>query len=455
VVKGFSPLDEQLALTASHYTPLLVEQMVRLGNSMPFRQAASVFAAFNLSIVSYQTLRRQTERAGALAVSIAAQASGNEAGVEAEAVAELGLISVDGAMVPLRGGEWAEVRTLVVGEVRSVLDALGAATPRTSHLSYYSRLCSAKQFEAQVWPELVRRGIAQAKTVVALSDGAEWIQSLLDLNWQAAVRILDYTHAVQHLAQAGAAALGEASAAFQGWYAQQCHELKHGDGAKVVAAVAQLGSQGVVSQVLNYLSKRLAMMAYAEYQSKGYPIGSGSVESANKLVVEARLKGAGMHWARENVNPMLALRNAEANQRWNEVWGKVAPRCLAQRQRRSSVEPKPLAAVHSESHTAVVSSGGTAVSSVQVAPAPVVQAMAATKGQARPAADHPWRHMPIGKAAPRTRYSHLPHNLYHTRDEMRSAPSCVATLPVPYQRLKIHSRIPYLSYCISYSSMLE
>jgi hypothetical protein len=31
------------------------------------------------------------------------------------------------------------------------------------------------------------------------------------------------------------------------------------------------------------------------------------VESANKLVVEDRLKGAGMHWADANVNPLLAL----------------------------------------------------------------------------------------------------------------------------------------------------
>jgi len=43
------------------------------------------------------------------------------------------------------------------------------------------------------------------------------------------------------------------------------------------------------------------------------------VESANKLVVEARLKGAGMHWERRNVNPMLALRNAICNHRWDEA----------------------------------------------------------------------------------------------------------------------------------------
>ena len=35
-------------------------------------------------------------------------------------------------------------------------------------------------------------------------------------------------------------------------------------------------------------------MQYPTYQADGWPSGSGSVESANKVVVEARLKGAGM-----------------------------------------------------------------------------------------------------------------------------------------------------------------
>src|SRR6266567_1520419 len=39
---------------------------------------------------------------------------------------------------------------------------------------------------------------------------------------------------------------------------------------------------------------REAHMHYPTYQAAGWPIGSGSVESANKVVVEARLKGAGM-----------------------------------------------------------------------------------------------------------------------------------------------------------------
>jgi hypothetical protein len=68
------------------------------------------------------------------------------------------------------------------------------------------------------------------------------------------------------------------------------------------------------------LQKREAHMQYPTYQEAGWPIGSGSVESANKLVVEARLKGAGMRWGRQNVNPMLVLRNAVCNRRWHETW---------------------------------------------------------------------------------------------------------------------------------------
>lgn len=64
-----------------------------------------------------------------------------------------------------------------------------------------------------------------------------------------------------------------------------------------------------------YLSSRLAQFRYQTFAAAGYPIGGGCVESANKLVVEARLKDSGMHWSRTHVNPMLVLRVMVANQR--------------------------------------------------------------------------------------------------------------------------------------------
>ena len=74
------------------------------------------------------------------------------------------------------------------------------------------------------------------------------------------------------------------------------------------------------------------------FQAQGWPIGSGIVESGNKLVVEARLKGAGMHWADCHVNPMLALRNIICSDRWKSEWPQIEARLRQQtRQRRSQL----------------------------------------------------------------------------------------------------------------------
>jgi hypothetical protein len=68
------------------------------------------------------------------------------------------------------------------------------------------------------------------------------------------------------------------------------------------------------------LQKRRELMDYPAYRAAGWPIGSGSVESSHKLVIQARLKGPGMHWKPEHINPMLALRLALLNERWAESW---------------------------------------------------------------------------------------------------------------------------------------
>jgi hypothetical protein len=85
----------------------------------------------------------------------------------------------------------------------------------------------------------------------------------------------------------------------------------------------QAAEDETVQTALQYLEKRVDQMAYPAFQAAGWPIGSGMVESANKLVVEDRLKGAGMHWAETNVNPLLALRNAVCNDRWAETWPQI------------------------------------------------------------------------------------------------------------------------------------
>ena len=175
--------------------------------------------------------------------------------------------------------------------------------------------------------------------------------------------------------------------------AQQLHELKHTGAEEMLGRLRQLvEEQGVVGElpkVLAYLEKREGQMQYVRFREEGWPIGSGSGESANKLVVEARLKGAGMHWAVQNVNPMLALRNAVCNDRWVEVWGQIEAEQRRQVQvrreeRRRQRRPQPVPGAACRAKGGAVAQGVAPVP----APQPTVRECAP---DGRPAADHPWR----------------------------------------------------------------
>ena len=326
---GFSPLDEELSLGPGAFSPYLVEGIVRLGVEIPFERVPEVLSFFTQVGIGEETARALTERAGAALVEIeTAEVEELEregrASVAGPAVQQL---SVDGAMVPLTQGEWAEVKTLAIGTVE--VDVGGEAHARD--LSYFSRLADAQTFCRLAQGE--RRGTRTAGKVCAVLDGAEWLQKFVDWHCRRAVRILDLPHAAEHLSAAAQAVFGQGTPAVSEWLGTWLHELGHGDPDRVLAALRTLpvgaapdpeAAGKTRDEVLAYLKKRRAQICYAEFVAAGYPIGSGMVESANKLVVEARLKGSGMHWKRANVNPMLALRTAVCSGgRWEQVWPEV------------------------------------------------------------------------------------------------------------------------------------
>jgi hypothetical protein len=141
------------------------------------------------------------------------------------------------------------------------------------------------------------------------------------------------------------------------WLTRQLRCLKHAGPEPLLTALhQQVAVQAQppppeVSEALAYLDKRVAQLQYPAFRAQGWPIGSGIVESANKPLVEARLKGAGMHWARPNVTPLLVLRNAACNDRWDAMWV------------HSALAPPPRAAALPRSASAPPSTGAGTASS--------------------------------------------------------------------------------------------
>ncbi len=404
--RAFSPLDEELALPPGALAPGLQEGLVRLGTTIPsFAQAARELHFFTRTMVSEATVRRRTEEAGAALVAVEVQqVQALEAtlpeGPPGPAVQQL---SVDGAMVPLVGGSWAEVKTLAVGEVRG--QAPGEPV-QTVEVSYFSRLADAPTFSRLATLELCRRGTETAGVVVALNDGAVWEQGFVDTHRADAVRILDFQHASHYLASAAEAVYGTGTLEAQAWLTRQRHELRHGDPDRVLGALAQLQTQPqgpAAAQALatshHYLHERREQIRYAEFELLGLPIGSGTVESANKLVVEERLKGPGMHWAPAHVNPLVALRNLACNDRWAEGWPPIVTQL---RQRRRAASRHRRAARRAAATVGLVPARPLPAPPPPSRPAPIAPTApppCATTPR-RPAANHPWRR-PFSPNAPR------------------------------------------------------
>lgn len=392
---------------------------------MPFEQARKQIRRSFKVEVSEPTVRRSVEEAGGAyeAMQTAEVAEIEQTLPAAPKGPAKQFLSVDGAMVPLVKGEWAEARTLVIGDIQPPVLEKEELVVHTQNLTYFSRMVEATQFTHLALVETHARGVENAKLVAAVMDGAEWEQGFVDQHRPDAVRILDFPHAAEYVAAVGRAIWGEDTATTKAWIESQLHTLKHEGPALVLAELDGLQQQyaqlKLITTNLAYLTKRRDHMLYPQFTAQGLPLGSGSVECGNKVVVQARLKGAGMHWARHHVNPMLALRNIASNDRWEQAWQPIVTRLHAdaldrQRQRRTqrlalaaaAVPPTPEPVVNSLPPATPLISAPTP-SPAAPADTPLSSSLASTvqpapaqqpKPPHRPPASHPWRHSPVGKA---------------------------------------------------------
>jgi len=207
--------------------------------------------------------------------------------------AEKQAMSGDGAFAHMVEGKWAEVKTLTIGEVMRTK----RGEVCIQQISSFSRLADAACFAEAALVETHRRGLERAAELCAVQDGAEWLQGLVDYHRADAVRILDFAHAAEYVNEIGQAVRAAGGRLPAKWLEVVLHRLKHQGPHRGLNHLAWLVARypsPAMQEKLSYLQKREAHMQYPIYQQAGWPIGSGSVESANKVVVEARLKGAGM-----------------------------------------------------------------------------------------------------------------------------------------------------------------
>lgn len=249
----------------------------------------------------------------------------------------VGYIEIDATGVRQQGphGETAEGRMAYVGMIFNPLpdrERVFEGLPKPG-VAMKARYVSGLYPLAEMGPLLRRQGaqvgLDRAEVWVALCDGGSGLEDFVRENFpRVEAVILDYYHAAEYLAKL-AVALHPSDEAAALEQTKSWSRVLRDEGGEVMIAVLEnwewptrKGLGAVRAEVLGYFRNQVHRMDYPSYESNGWYIGSGAVESACKTVVGQRMKGSGMRWSEPGSHAVChirALYRSESSQ-WTDFW---------------------------------------------------------------------------------------------------------------------------------------
>lgn len=349
---GFYPLDEALELAERRKQWDIQEGGARLAAEVPFETAQELFSQLTgLSLSDHTTHEVVGEVGwglGVLEVSPTAEEIAQRVAEVAQGQKQppIMVLAIDGAHVPTRPpeakgsgkgkkrqrarrarwqGEWKEAkgfRFYLVDKERIVHVLSWHQIQRDDQVG--EALGQVK--EAGLIPE-------EQVRLCVIGDGAKWIWNQAKELFPSAVQILDYYHLSERLHKVALAQFYDDPLKEREWVEATKARLFFGCLDWVLLDLEGMSPRGgeaaeEIRKLRGYLRENQGRVKYGTLRRKGYPIGSGGIESANKFISHVRLKRSGAWWYVEQANEMLALRCAKYNGTFRRVFDRYKERAM-------------------------------------------------------------------------------------------------------------------------------
>lgn len=336
------PADESFGIENTSRSPGVRRQVARLGAKETFHETAEDMQELAGIELSRKDAERISEDVGE---KIAAwdNMERKRARVRAESLPdvlktiETFYIEFDGTGAPMvpwelegRKGKQpdgsAKTREIKLGCVftQTALDEKGRPIRDPNSTTFTGAIEGSATFGWRIYEEALRRGFFQAKCVVVLGDGAEWIKNLAQHHFPNALRIIDFYHAKEHVANLCRALFSQPMLVVQ--YRERWWQwLEQGN----IEAIMEEARNNLTRdpqenkdarREIDYLDKNKQEMRYEQFRHQGLFIGSGVIEAACKNIVGRRLKQSGMEWTVRGANAITALRCAQLSGRMQDYW---------------------------------------------------------------------------------------------------------------------------------------
>ena len=329
---GESPLDEMLGIGGQPHkiTKKLMEEIAFYGQNQSSFDGARLMLRKALDLdINEETIREVTEQIGK---EIFKQDTRNAKATLAN-IHKIGdgpkidsvlYIMIDGAAVNTRvedenGSTWRENKTVLVFRERDMVKRKNGGHIITKK-EYMPYIGSSEDFKAYVLDTAVRAGYGRFKETVIIADGATWIRNMCEEIFPDAVQILDLYHLKENIYTYAKHKYNHDSAKYTAWAESAIAKVEKGLAEELLSELPETEKlpAGIVN-LKTYITNNRDKINYPEYKEKGYFVGSGAIESANKLIVQRRLKQAGMRWSVEGAQALLSLRAKVESGLWDQA----------------------------------------------------------------------------------------------------------------------------------------
>ena len=329
-----APLDEKLGLTNLPHkmTKDLMFEVAYYGQNQSSFTAASemIKRALNLD-VNKETTRMVTEGIGRMVFESDSQKADylRNNMHKIKTLPDSGTkgtlyIMTDGAAVNTRvedenGSTWRENKTVIAftdGDMIKRKDSGNIIVKK----EYSAFIGSSETFKGHILSTAINAGYGNTSEVVIIGDGAAWIRNMGNELFPEAVQILDLYHLKENVYTYAKHKFVQDEKKYVPWAEHIIDLLEKGKANDVLNLLPEEEKlpAGVVN-LRTYITNNIDRIDYPKYKQSGYFVGSGAVESANKVILQRRLKQAGMRWSVNGAQAVLSLRAKVESKRWQSV----------------------------------------------------------------------------------------------------------------------------------------
>jgi len=205
---------------------------------------------------------------------------------------------------------WRDVR---IGFVRA-LDS----TSKT----FVGKMDSYPEVIGQLHRAAVLAGMSSTTDIVGVADGGIGLSEELKKQFPTMQFILDKSHLKDHFYDT-AEKIGISKQERGKWVKLRVKAISNGDVDKIIQELNEEYEREPnkrLKRLIGYIERFYDALNYDSFKEKGYPIGSGEIESAHKSIPQKRLKIPGASWHPDSIDPMLALRILRADDWWDDFW---------------------------------------------------------------------------------------------------------------------------------------